>query len=147
AALPDGQVGTEYNQPITAAGPPGPYTFTVTAGTLPSGLTLGGDGALAGTPTAAGVFDFTVTATNATSESGNLAYTLTVIPPVVIDPDTLPAGVVGIAYSQTLSASGPPGPYTFTLIGGTIPGGLTLSDAGVLSGTPTAAGNSAFTVK
>jgi hypothetical protein len=146
AALPGGQVGAAYNQTITASGPPGPYTFTITSGALPDGLSLGDGGALAGTPTASGVFDFTVTATNTTAETGSLAFTLTVDPPVVISPDALPAGMVGTTYSQTLSASGPPGPYTFTVTGGSLPDGLTLSDAGVLSGTPIAAGAAVFTV-
>jgi hypothetical protein len=76
--LPAGQVGVAFNQTITAAGPPAPFTFIVTSGALPDGLSLSGDGTLGGTPTTAGVFDFTVMATNTTAESGGLTYTLTV---------------------------------------------------------------------
>jgi CSLREA domain-containing protein len=81
AALPGGQVGAAYTQTVTASGPPGPFTFAVTAGALPGGLTLGTGGVLSGTPTAAGAFTFTVTATNAASDAGSRDYTLTVGPP------------------------------------------------------------------
>ncbi len=60
---------------------------------------------------------------------------------------TLPAGTVGVAYSQTLTASGGTTPLTWTVTSGTLPAGLSLSSAGVLSGTPTIVGTSSFTVK
>ncbi|OWK43777.1 choice-of-anchor Q domain-containing protein [Fimbriiglobus ruber] len=78
--LPAASVGVGYSQALTASGPVGPYTFAVTTGALPAGLTLNSSGVLSGTPTAAGTFSFTVTATNATSESGTVAYTFTVAP-------------------------------------------------------------------
>jgi hypothetical protein len=146
AALPAGLVGTAYSQTLTASGPPGPFTFAVMSGVLPPGLTLTSSGVLGGTPTKAGSYAFTVSATGAGSQSGSRAYSLTVYPPVVVAPTTLPAGMVGKAYSQTLTASGPPGPFTFAVSAGALPPGLTLSDTGVLSGTPTASGAFAFTV-
>jgi hypothetical protein len=328
ASLPPGQVGTVYSQPITASGPAGPYTFTISSGSLPPGLTLSNSGALAGTPTAAGNFTFSVTAVNPSLVSGSQAYTLTIddrpsplpppadlteqnasqwiawadgatatvqddpdrkvagqtalafrttgafdtsvrydvgpghywdltgfdhlhvafyaenpnvnrfqngspwvrlidaagnyfeyqyylggnpsdilnaaigswqsqdIPlnasgtvtdgwrrtasgapdlsritaleihadtwdagfslwiddlgfrsaPVSISPASLPPGQVGTVYSQPISASGPAGPYTFTVSSGSLPPGLTLSNSGVLAGTPTAAGSFTFSV-
>jgi hypothetical protein len=80
ATLPNGTVGVAYAQTIAASGSTGPFTFTVTSGTLPAGLRLSTSGALSGTPTAAGAFAVTVTATNATNESGSQPYTLTVDP-------------------------------------------------------------------
>jgi hypothetical protein len=82
ATLPNGAVGVAYSQTLTATGV-GPFTFTVTAGTLPPGIALAPSGALTGTPTQAGAFTFTVTATNATAETGSRAYTLTIdlVPP------------------------------------------------------------------
>ncbi|OWK43512.1 beta strand repeat-containing protein [Fimbriiglobus ruber] len=65
---------------------------------------------------------------------------------VTLTPATLPSAKVGTAYSQTLSATGATGPFTFSITSGTLPAGLTLTPAGVLSGTPTAAGSSTFTV-
>jgi hypothetical protein len=144
-ALPAGQVGTTYGQTISASGPPGPYTFAVTSGTT-DGLSLSSGGLLSGTPAAAGTFMFTVTATNGTNESGSRVYTLTIDPAVAVAPMTLPDGRVGSPYNQVISASGPPGPFTFAVASGTLPAGLSLSSAGTLSGAPTAAGTSSFTV-
>ena len=61
-------------------------------------------------------------------------------------PSPLPAGVVGTPYSQTLTATGGTGPYTWTILFGSLPSGLTLSSSGVISGTPLTAGAQNFTV-
>jgi hypothetical protein len=66
-------------------------------------------------------------------------------PTIVISPTSLPAGQVGVAYNQTLSASGGATPYVFSITGGTVPAGLSLTN-GVLSGTPTATSSSFFTI-
>jgi hypothetical protein len=69
-------------------------------------------------------------------------------PPVeiTIAPAMLPEGTVGVAYSQTVTASGGTAPYAYSKTG-QLPAGLTLSNSGVISGTPTAAGASSFSVK
>lgn len=59
--------------------------------------------------------------------------------PIVVDPGVLPPARVGVPYTATITASGGVGPYRFVPVG-TLPPGLTLSPAGVLSGTPTTAG-------
>jgi hypothetical protein len=59
----------------------------------------------------------------------------------------LPEGDDGVAYSETLAATGGVSPYTWTVTTGTLPAGLTLSSAGVISGTPSADGSSTFTVQ
>ena len=51
-----------------------------------------------------------------------------------------------VAYSQTVTGSGGTGPYTFALLSGTLPTGLTISSGGVISGTPTGSGLSSFTI-
>ncbi|MBH0121560.1 Ig domain-containing protein [Rhodococcus sp. HM1] len=60
---------------------------------------------------------------------------------------SLPGGTVGVAYSQTLTVAGGTGTKTWTVASGDLPAGLSLSTAGVISGTPTAAGTSNFTVQ
>jgi len=72
-------------------------------------------------------------------------YTLP--PPLEITTTSLPDGTVGVAYSQTLAATGGTTPYTWSRVGGSLPGGLSLSEGGVISGTPTAEGDFNFTVK
>jgi PKD repeat protein len=149
--LPNGVASVPYNQTITASGAAqGPYSFSVTAGSLPPGLTLSGAGVLSGTPTTAGGYSFTVTATNGDSESpctGSQAYTVTITCPVItVSPATLSNGEVGISYNQSLTASGGTAPHVFTVTSGSPPPGLFLSSGGVLSGTPTIGGIYSFTV-
>src|SRR5262249_32451112 len=82
ASLPTGTAGTAYNQTVSTS-PPGNYTFTVTAGALPAGLSLNQTtGAITGTPTAAGTTNFTITALGSSSCSGSQAYTLSINNPV-----------------------------------------------------------------
>jgi large repetitive protein len=146
STLPNGDDGIPYNQTITATGGQPPYTFAVTSGTLPTGLTLSTTGVLSGTPTATGTFSFTVTATDSTPTTGLQNYTVTISPQVAITTTSLPNGQAMIAYSQTISTTGGTAPLTFTSTG-TLPTGLTLnSSSGVLSGTPTTFGNYSFTV-
>ncbi len=146
ASLPSGLAGTSYSQTITATGGVAPHTFSISAGALPAGLTLSAAGILSGTPTASGVFNFTVKATDVNGCMGTLAYTLVICSPVTVNPASLPSGFAGVTYNQTLSASGGVSPYTFAVTGGALPGGLTLSSAGILSGAPTTSGTFTFTV-
>ena len=80
ATLPDGVAALPYNQTLSATGGTAPYTFAVTAGALPAGLTLNGtSGAITGTPTALASATFTITATDALGFTGTRDYTLEVI--------------------------------------------------------------------
>lgn len=68
-------------------------------------------------------------------------------PAITLAPATLPNGTEGVAYNQTVTAVGGTAPYTFSVTGGALPAGLGLSAAGVLSGTPTTSGASAFSAR
>lgn len=148
ATVPGATVAVAYSQSLSASGGTAPYSFAITAGALPAGLSLNtGTGALTGTPTAAGTFNFTVTATDANSFTGSRAYTLVVAPPVIlIAPSALTGGTVGAAYSESIIASGGIATYSYAITAGALPAGLTLSSTGSLSGTPTAGGTFNFTV-
>jgi hypothetical protein len=148
SSLPAGQVGTPYSQTITASGGTGTgFTFSVTGGSLPPGLTLTPGGLLSGTPTTAGPFTFTISATDSSAFVGSQTYSPTIFPAIVVSPSSLPAGQVGTPYSQTITATGGTGTgFTFSVTGGSLPPGLTLTPGGLLSGTPTTAGNFSFTV-
>ena len=147
ATLPGGTQGTPYSQTLTASGGNTPHTFAVTAGSLPPGLTLTSAGLLSGTPTTPGSFPFTVTATEASGGcTGSQSYTVVISCPTITVAPAPPSGTTGTAYSHTFTPSGGTAPYTFSISSGTLPPGLTMSSAGVISGTPTTAGTSSFTV-
>ncbi|MGO4701983.1 putative Ig domain-containing protein [Dyella sp. 2RAB6] len=146
--LPASTGGVAYNQTITASGGNGTYTYSLTTGALPPGISLTSAGALSGTPTTAGSYNFTVTATDGVGFTGNRAYAFTVnAPAITLTPATLPAGTGGAPYSQTVSASGGNGGYTYSLTAGSLPAGISLSSAGVVSGTPTTPGSYNFTIR
>lgn len=151
ATLPAGVAGTAYAQTLVGSGGTGPYTFAVTSGTLPPGLTLSPSGVLTGTPTEVGSSTVTVRGTDGNTCTADRTYTIVITavrcPVITLAPATVPAGVVGTAYSQALTASGGSGPYSFAVVSGTLPAGMTLSSAGLLAGTPSTTGSSTVTVR
>jgi len=137
-----------YTFTVASGGAP-PFTWTVTLGAVPPGLTLSADGALTGTPTAAGSFAFTVTATDSaqTPGSGSQPFTVTINnpgPPVLIPGQTPPAGIHGTGYYFQFGETGGLLPITFAVTQGAVPPGLTLGADGSLTGTPTKANSTPF---
>src|ERR1035441_10696409 len=144
-SLPSGQVGIAYSTTLAATGGTSPYSWSLTGGTLPAGLTLNvATGAISGIPTAtatATALTFMVTDSSSPNQSETVNLMLTIVAPttLAITTTSLPSGQVGIAYSTTLAATGGTSPYSWSLTGGTLPAGLTLNAAtGAISGTPTA---------
>ena len=146
---PNATVSVPYTGTIGVAGGTAPYSCTITAGTLPAGLTLGAGCVITGTPTVAGTSTVTVHATDsATPTAGTVTgpVSITVSPiPLLTLTGSVPNAILGVPYTQTLTAAGGIPPYTFSVTAGALPAGLTLSPAGVISGTPTAVGASSFT--
>ena len=139
--------GSAYSQALTAMGGLPPFQWTLASGTLPAGISLNSSGTLSGTPSAAGTSSFSVQVTDANSSTDTQSLTIQVIGGVTITTISLPAGAVGDSYSQTLSATGGLGVYVWTVSAGSLPGGSSLSTAGVISGTPSTSGTFNFTVK
>ncbi|MFV0460011.1 MAG: putative Ig domain-containing protein [Actinomycetales bacterium] len=144
ATAPNGTVAMPYSQTFTASGGTSPYTYDVSSGTLPPGLSFT-DGTLSGTPTTAGTYSFTIRAQDSMLAYGTRAYTVVIgAAGVALTPSVLTAGTAGTAYSQAFSVTGGSGPYLFEVTSGTLPQGLTVSPTGVLTGTPTEAGTFDF---
>ena len=147
ATLPSGAVGTAYSQTLTATGGAGSFTFSVTSGALPVGLSLNSaTGVISGTPSAASGASFTITATDVEQNTPNRSYTIALSSAIALSPVALAPGTVGVPYSRR-SPSGGTGSFTYAVTGGALPSGLSLNPpTGVISGTPTTAGTSNFTI-
>jgi uncharacterized repeat protein (TIGR01451 family) len=137
--------GPTYAVAATGGASGEPVTLTSTTPTI---CTLSGTTV---TPVAVGIC--TILANQAGNSNFTAAPAATqsftvVLPPLVITTTSpLPQATIGTPYSVTLAATGGTGgPYTWTLASGTLPAGLTLSPGGVISGTPTAAGTTTFSV-
>lgn len=137
-------VGVAYTATVTMANGTGPYTPVVVNGALPPGIsavpsvatTVGWD--LTGTPTQAGVYNFSVQETDTDGLSVVEPFTL-VVNPFAISPLVLPSGVQGQGYIQQMGLQGGASPFNFSLVGGSLPPGLTISQTGKISGVPNSA--------
>lgn len=148
ATLPGGAIGASYNQSLSQTGAAGTATFSLSNGSLPPGLVLSPAGQITGTPAQAGNFAFTIRVADQNGCAGTRDYSIGInCPNISLSPGTLPNGNVGSPYNQTITANGGTGPYTFSVFSGSLPGGLMLSNAGVISGIPSAAGTFNATIR
>lgn len=151
--LPTGTRNYPYTFTLTATGGTTPYTWSITRGALPAGLTLDpSTGTISGTPTATGTssFDVFVTDSNGMTPEGAVTLSLTINapPPLSITTTSLPNGTQNTAYNTGLLVNGGLSPYNWSLTTGTLPAGISLNNStGAISGTPTASGTSNFTVQ
>jgi hypothetical protein len=146
--LSNGIVGTAIATTNFMASGTAPITYSVSGGLLPPGLTLSSTGSLTGTPTVAGIYDFTVTATNsAGADDTPYRQTVLQLPAITTPSSPLTAAVGGAPLPAfTFEASGSM-PISWSVTSGALPPGTSLDAAtGAYSGTPTAAGNYSFTV-
>ncbi len=148
--LSAGSVGAAYSASLNASGGTPGYTWSITSGSLPSGLSLAtSTGVVSGKPSAGGTSSFTVKV----ADSGNPAQVNSISASIVvarsklaITSSTLPSGGIGTSYTTSLQASGGTPSYNWAILSGSLPAGLTLAPSGVISGTPTANGTFSFTV-
>lgn len=149
SALTAGNTTDAYSQQINVVNTnaSGSNVFNITG--LPTGLTYSTSTGLisgaAGSLTTTGSYPVTVTVTNGTA-TDTQNYTLTVGSKPTVTTPSLPNTVNGASYNQTLAASGTPNSFTYALASGSLPTGLNLSSAGVISGTSTTNGTYTFAV-
>ena len=148
-ALSGGEVGVAYAGAPSVGGGTTPYTWSLTSGSLPAGLTLDtATGAVTGTPTASGTSTFTLESTDADGQQATQSESVTIASDPSIATTAFPHGETGVSYASTPAVSGGTAPDTWSLSSGSLPAGLILNTAtGAITGTPTTGVTSPFTLE
>jgi len=153
-SLPGATAGTNYSTNLSATGGVTPYNWSISAGSLPSGMNLSGN-TISGIATTAGTVSFTIMVNDASGGSQSAAVSIVVAPAppltVATTSGSLPQGVLNTIYPSTqLNATGGFSPYTWSQVlpgAGPLPPGMGLSSNGNITGTPTSTGTYPFTVQ
>ena len=128
-SLPPGSIGQAYSQQVQTIGGIAPLTWSISAGTLPPGLTLNPTGVISGTPIVPpGTSSFTVRVQDAGGQADTQALSIVInlFNAPNITTTTLQGVIVGQSYNQTLHANGGIGALTWSVPPGSLPAGLTL---------------------
>jgi len=167
-SLPSGVVGVAYSSQLTLNGGEPPYTVAIVAlfdetpgtfddtpgtfdnvpaGALPDGLSIDDTGLISGVPTASGTFTFTIGVQDSASppNSASVVCSITILSLITLSCENPPAGLVGVPYSHQMLIADGTAPYTVTA--DNLPAGLSISDTGLVTGTPTTAWPYLFTVE
>jgi large repetitive protein len=148
-SLGSGQIGIVYSQTLKASGGNGNYTWSITEGNLPSGLTLKvSNGGISGTPSHDGSSNFIVQVSDG-KDTVTKALSITIgssLSPMFINTSSLDPSEIGAPYKRELTASGGSGKYSWSLVSGMLPDGLKIEPNGFIVGSPTKEGMYGFTV-
>lgn len=151
--LPVGEVNVPYNQFVNASSCSF-VNWTNIGGGVPPGITFTGSGDLTGTPSASGLYMFTVQATDGNNNTTNRQLSLTINNGVLVTTTNLPNATNGLFYSQTLQAgngvafsSGSAYEWSLSPGSASLPIGLTLNPSGMISGNPSTNGTFNFFVR
>jgi large repetitive protein len=140
-SIPASEVGVPVRIALGATGGTPPYTWTLLAGALPTGVALTAAGTIAGRPTTAGTFPFTASVADSGGQSQSYSGTLFVAPRLAIVKVKLRPARVGKKYRAKLFATGGVAPRLWVVMRGPLPRGVRLDrQLGVLSGIPKKAG-------
>lgn len=148
STIPVGQIGAAYSLPLAATGGSGEISYQLESGTLPAGLSLDTtSGLISGAPTEAGYYSVSVLAKDGANQQKSVSLFIVIDPlDLVIQSMTLPAGTVGTAYNSNIVVTGGVAPYSFT-VEGELPEGLSLNaETGAITGIPTKAQTSNFSI-
>ena len=175
-SLSDGAIGVPYMQLLVATGGQTPYTWSITSGSLPAGLSLASNGVISGTPSGTpsqysssgcaltnNSFPITCNFAAQVVDSqlpihavDSMGLSITINQDLSLTSSSLNNGITGEAYSATISAANGVPPYSYNVAAGSLPPGLTLStimpmngqaNGASISGIPTTAGVYTFTVQ
>ncbi|MEP1933920.1 MAG: Ig domain-containing protein, partial [Roseibium sp.] len=147
--LPSAVWGSAYSQTLNTEGGDGNYTYSLTTGALPDGVTLNASGNLSGTPSQTGNFNFQVSVIDGQSNTGERSFVLQVsaLSSMVISPSSLADGTFGTNYSEFFTATGGNGANRFSVDSGALPIGLTLGSDGSFGGVPAETGEFSFDIR
>lgn len=135
-----GEVSVPFEALLAATGGFGTYTWALTSGTLPPGLALA-EGTIAGKPTTAGTYRFTVTVTDSEGRVANYPARILVADKLAISTLLLRPGKVGKLYAAKLATFGGVKPTTWRVLLGPLPRGVRFDrTTGALYGIPTRPG-------
>ncbi len=146
--LPSGIARGKYSTRLAAAAGKAPLRWSVESGTLPPGVSLdGASGAIQGSPIGPGSYEFTAKVVDASEATASQAFRIDIRSDLTIARATLPRTSAGTRFTHTLSATGGLPPARWSVSGGSLPPGVSLSPAtGVIEGAASAAGRFGFEV-
>jgi hypothetical protein len=146
--LATGEAGVSFTSDLMISGGVPPYIVSIIKGKLPSGLSLGNDGIVSGTPSpTARTEKITVRITDSVNESITQTFTITVLK-ALRAAEKAKTGRVGRDYSASFKTKGGLGPFSWSITSGVLPPGLSFNNAtGALTGIPTQAGEFPLTVQ
>ena len=150
SVLPAAALGQSYQASLAAVDAVEPLQWSVGSGALPPGIQLNtSTGLISGTAIRPGDYAFSISVRDARNRSATQPYTLTVTgSPPSITSTNLPGGEVNVPYSISIGLTGGAPPFSWIIISGQLPAGLSLDPGlGLIRGTPTTSGTSMFTVK
>ncbi len=147
-SLPPATVDVDYSQSLEATGGQPPYSWLVSAGTLPDGLDLSAQGDITGIPTAEGLFSFTVQVEDSLGDTDTQDLTIDSLATLTILTESpLPDGTLSVSYDETFTVAGGTPSYTWSMTAGTLAQGLSVGTDGHLAGTPEETGTFDFTIQ